>query len=520
MDDGQISALVAKVLDAYKGPAKDPAASIPAPAAAEPEADLIARTVAKVLRESGAPPSAAPAFVPNPRGCGWKRDETPPAAGGTEGIFENMDEAVEAAVLAQRQYLLCSMADRRRFVDGIRAQMLEAANIETLSQMSVDETGMGNVEHKRIKNRLAAEKTPGVEDLVTDAVSGDDGLTLVELSPYGVIGAVTPTTNPTETIICNSIGMLAAGNSVVFSPHPRATKVSLLAVRLINQRLAALGAPANLVVTVAKPSIENTNALMAHPKVRMLVATGGPAIVSAVMSTGKKAIGAGAGNPPVVVDETADIAKAAADIVNGCSFDNNLPCIAEKEVIAVDQIADFLIFNMRKQGAHLLADPAAIERLKDLVLTEKGGPKTACVGKSAAWLLSGIGIEAEAGTKVILIEAGKDHPFVQEELMMPILPLVRVADVDAAIDLAVEVEHGNRHTAMMHSTNVCKLTKMAKLIQTTIFVKNGPSYAGIGVGGEGYATFTIAGPTGEGLTSARSFARRRKCVMVEALNIR
>lgn len=509
MNDTQIADVVAKVLSGYNSPASPAAPVVPAtPAGDKFDEAQVAQIVAKVVRDyAGATPAtAADGAVSN--------------TAASDGVFESMDAAVDAAALAQQQYLLCSMADRERFVQGIREVFLAPETLEKIARMSVDETGMGNVAHKVIKNRLAAEKSPGTEDLVTDAVSGDNGLTLVEYSAFGVIGAITPTTNPTETIICNSIGMLAAGNSVVFSPHPRAREVSLLSVRMINAKLAALGAPENLVVTVDKPSIENTNALMAHPKVRMLVATGGPGIVKAVMSTGKKAIGAGAGNPPVVVDETADIEKAARDIVNGCSFDNNLPCIAEKEVIAVAQIADYLIFNMKKSGAYEVKDLAVIKQLQDLVLTEKGGPKTSCVGKSAQWLLQKIGIMVDDSIKVILMEVGKDHPFVQEELMMPILPLVRVNTVDEAIDLAVEVEHGNRHTAMMHSTNVRKLTKMAKLIQTTIFVKNGPSYAGIGAGGEGYATFTIAGPTGEGLTSAKSFARRRKCVMVEALNIR
>ena len=437
-----------------------------------------------------------------------------------DGVFETMDAAVEAADLAQKQYLYCSMEDRESFVQGIRDVFTDQATLELISRMTVDETGMGCYEHKLIKNRLAAEKSPGTEDLTTAALSGDGGLTLTEFSPFGVIGSVTPTTNPTETIICNSIGMLAAGNSVVYSPHPRARKVSLLAISLINKKLASLGAPANLVVTVNEPSIDNTNSMMSHPKVRLLVATGGPGIVKAVMSTGKKAIGAGAGNPPVVVDETANIEKAAIDIVNGCSFDNNLPCIAEKEIVAVDQIADHLIFNMKKNGAYEVKDPAVIKKLEALVLTEKGGPQTSCVGKSALWLLEQVGIQADSNTRVILMELDKDHLFVREELMMPILPLVRVPDVDAAIDLAIELENGNRHTAMMHSTNVRKLTKMAKLIQTTIFVKNGPSYAGIGAGGEGCTTFTIAGPTGEGLTTARSFARSRRCAMVEALNIR
>lgn len=443
------------------------------------------------------------------------------AAGGDWGVFDSMNDAVEAAAAAQKAYLNCSMHDRAKYVQAIRDVVLEEENLDYISRLAVEETGMGAYEYKLVKNRLAATKSPGIEDLTTDAMSGDDGLTLVEYSPFGVIGAITPTTNPTETVICNSIGMLAAGNSVVFSPHPRAKMVSLHLIQLINKALAREGAPANLVVTVAEPSIENTNAMMSHPKVRMLVATGGPAIVKTVLSSGKKAIGAGAGNPPVVVDETANIEKAAQDIVDGCSFDHNLPCIAEKEVIAVDSIADYLMFNMKKCGAYEVKDPAVIEKLVKLVVKEDGKhPITDYVGKSARYILEKIGINVGPEVKVIMMETTEDHPFVQVELMMPILPVVRVPDVDAAIDMAIRVEHGNRHTAMMHSRNVDKLTKMAKLIQTTIFVKNGPSYAGIGVGGEGCTTFTIAGPTGEGLTTAKSFARRRRCVLVGGLDVR
>lgn len=443
------------------------------------------------------------------------------AAGGDWGVFDSMNDAVEAAAAAQKAYLNCSMHDRAKYVQAIRNVVLEEENLDYISRLAVEETGMGAYEYKLVKNRLAATKSPGIEDLTTDAMSGDDGLTLVEYSPFGVIGAITPTTNPTETVICNSIGMLAAGNSVVFSPHPRAKMVSLHLIQLINKALAREGAPANLVVTVAEPSIENTNAMMSHPKVRMLVATGGPAIVKTVLSSGKKAIGAGAGNPPVVVDETANIEKAAQDIVDGCSFDHNLPCIAEKEVIAVDSIADYLMFNMKKCGAYEVKDPTIIDKLVKLVVKEDGKhPITDYVGKSARYILEKIGINVGPEVKVIMMETTEDHPFVQVELMMPILPVVRVPDVDAAIDMAIRVEHGNRHTAMMHSRNVDKLTKMAKLIQTTIFVKNGPSYAGIGVGGEGCTTFTIAGPTGEGLTTAKSFARRRRCVLVGGLDVR
>lgn len=438
-----------------------------------------------------------------------------------DGIFDSVEEAISAAARAKVQFHHCSMQDRNAFIRGLRELFSQEEVLNTLSRMAVEETGMGNCADKVIKNRVAALQTPGTEDLCTRAQSGDRGLTLMEFSAWGVIASITPTTNPTETIINNSISMLSAGNSIVFSPHPRSRNVSLHAIALINQKLAALGAPENLVVTVSQPSLDNTTALIADPRINMLVATGGPAIVKTVMASGKKAIGAGAGNPPVVVDETADIEKAARDIVNGCSFDNNLPCIAEKEVIVVSQVADYLIHCMKKSGAWLLSDKKQIQQLQTLVMNEQGsGPATAFVGKDARYILQQLGITTPEEVQVILLETDKSHPFVVHEMMMPVLPVVRAANVDEAIELAVEVEQGHRHTAIMHSTNIDKLSKMARQIQTTIFVKNGPSFAGIGVGGEGYTTFTIAGPTGEGLTSARSFTRCRRCVMVEALNIR
>ena len=405
-------------------------------------------------------------------------------------------------------------------MDAIRSAILNQENLELISKLAVDETEIGCYEHKLIKNRLAAEKTPGTEDLISSVKTGDDGLTLVEYCPFGVIGAITPTTNPTETIICNSIGMIAGGNTVVFSPHPRATNVSQTIIKMLNKALEEVGAPKNLITMVEKPSIENTNKMIENPKVRFLVATGGPSIVKKVLSSGKKAIGAGAGNPPVVVDETADIKKAAKDIIDGCSFDNNVPCIAEKEVFAVASICDSLIENMKLNGAYLVKDKQVIEQLLSVVAKENGAPKTNFVGKSAKYILDKIGITVDNNIKAIIMEVDKDHTFVQEEMMMPILPIVRVEDVDKAIEYAQEAEHGNRHTAIMHSKNIDKLSKMSKVMETTIFVKNAPSYAGIGVGGEGHSTFTIAGPTGEGLTSPKSFCRIRRCVVSDSFSIR
>lgn len=448
------------------------------------------------------------------------------------GIYDRMEDAIGAAYEAQKKLKDMSLEQREKLISAMRTAILN--NAKACAKLAVEETGMGRVDHKYLKLKLVAEKTPGTEVLNTKAFSGDKGLTLIEMAPYGVIGSITPSTNPAETVCCNSIGMIAAGNSVVFSPHPGAVRTSLMAVEFLNKAIVDAGGPENLITSVRKPSIEATNILIHHPKISLLVATGGPAIVKTVLSSGKKAIGAGAGNPPCVVDETADIKKAARDIILGCTFDNNLPCIAEKEVIAVEAIYEELIENMKKNGAYEINDREA-EMLADVVLTKEEEYKAeGCslnrpmfkyavnkkwVGKDAKVLLKQIGIDVGDDIVCIIYRTDKNHPFVQEELMMPILPIVKVKDIDEAIKTAVEVEHGNHHTAEMHSKNIDNLTNFAKAINTTIFVKNAPSYAGIGFGGEGYTTFTIAGATGEGLTCAATFTRQRRCVMVDSFRI-
>ncbi|WP_026487268.1 aldehyde dehydrogenase family protein [Caldanaerobius polysaccharolyticus] len=436
------------------------------------------------------------------------------------GVFEDMKQAISAAKKAQKELKSMSIEFREKIIQNIRKKTLENARI--MAEMGVQETGMGKVEHKVLKHELVARKTPGTEDIITTAWSGDKGLTLVEMGPWGVIGAITPSTNPSETVICNSIGMIAAGNSVVFNPHPGAVGVSNYAVRLINEAVVEAGGPPNLAVSVAKPTLETAEIMFKHPDINLLVATGGPGVVTAVLSTGKRAIGAGAGNPPVVVDETADIRKAAKDIVDGATFDNNLPCIAEKEVIAVNKVADELIYYMKQNGCYM-ASKEEIEELKAMVLQTRDGKyylNRKWVGKDASTLLKGIGVDVDDKVRCIIFEATKDHPFVVEELMMPILGIIRAENVDEAIAIAVELEHGFRHSAHMHSKNVDNLTKFARAIDTAIFVKNAPSYAAIGFGGEGYCTFTIASRTGEGLTSARTFTKSRRCVLADGLSIR
>jgi propionaldehyde dehydrogenase len=407
-------------------------------------------------------------------------------------------------------------------IEAMRAAVI--ANNESLSRDAVAETGLGNVRDKQVKNALAAEKTPGVEDVGPSAFSDEHGLTLTERAPYGVIGAVTPVTNPISTITSNSIGMIAAGNSVVFNVHPNAKRVSKRLVVLLNEAIRAAGGPQNVLCAVAEPTIESAGALMRNAGVNILVVTGGPGVVKAAMASGKKAICAGPGNPPCVVDATADLVKAGRDIVAGASFDNNVVCICEKEVLAVESIADRLKQEMRANGAFELSGPQ-IDAVTRLVIPNPRGPHTESapnkdmVGKDAALIAKAAGFDVPAGTKLLLMEVGRDHPLVWSEQLMPVLPLVRMKSVDDAIDFSVEVEHGFRHTAMIHSHDIEKLSRMAKLMNCSLFVKNGPCYAGLGQGGAGYTSFTIASPTGEGLTRARTFTRERRCTLVDYFRI-
>ncbi|MDR1542237.1 MAG: aldehyde dehydrogenase EutE [Clostridiales bacterium] len=450
-------------------------------------------------------------------------EDSPKTAGLSEkrlGVFPSMDDALVHAAAVQERMQGLSLAKREEIISNIRQLTLDHA--EEMAMLGVSETKMGRVEDKILKHRLAAQKTPGTETLRTEAVSGDYGLTLTEHAPYGVIGAITPSTNPSETVICNSIGMIAAGSAAVFSVHPQAAQTSLFALDLVNRAAQAAGLSHPAAFSPERPSIEASRALMSSPIVKMLVCTGGPGVVKAALSSGKKAIGAGAGNPPVIVDDSADIKKAAGDIIAGCSFDNNLPCIAEKEVFALDGIYDELIAQMRLCGAFLIgeSDKKLLERM--VMVKDKNGSLALnrdWVGRDAWKFMEALGLDADKRIKCLICEADFKELFVQEELMMPILPIVRASGIKEAIDLAVKAEHGLRHSAHMHSKNVDHLTEFARAAQTTIFVKNAPSYAGIGVGAEGYCTFTIAGPTGEGLTCAPSFTRSRRCVMSDSFRI-
>lgn len=478
--------------------------------------NIVERVVSRLSSEENKPEEKAP----SPPSQTLPSETT--TSGSDSGIFQDIESAVSAARAAFCALDGMKLAKRRELISAMRAVVREEA--ERISRCVCEETGLGRYEDKLLKHHLAADKTPGVEVIEPSAFSGDNGLTLMERAPYGVIGAITPVTNPTVTIICNSIGMVAAGNSVVFNPHPSAKKSSAMTVRLLNEAIVDAGGPSNLLCTVETPTIASAQELMKHPGIRLLVVTGGPAVVKAAMTSGKKVIAAGPGNPPVVVDETADIPRAARDIVTGASFENNIVCILEKEIIAVASIADQLKNELKKNRAVEL-NRHQTRRLEKVILQENRGPgkesliNKKWVGKDAWLIAKEIDLKVPEDTRLLFTETDADHPFIWTELLMPVIALARVKNADEAIALAKKVEQGNFHTAVMHSRNIDNLSKMARTINTTIFVKNGPSLAGLGVGGEGYTTFSIASPTGEGITNARTFTRERRCTLVDSFRI-
>jgi propionaldehyde dehydrogenase len=435
----------------------------------------------------------------------------PPAMGGW--IFDTVDEAVAQAQTVQRQLGKMTLEERGKLIEAMRRSARD--NALKLAEEAHKETGYGHVEHKVQKNLLAANKTPGIEDLRTQAWSGDYGLTLVEMAPFGVICSITPSTNPSSTVINNAISMIAAGNAVVFNPHPAAKKVSQETMRILNEAIVSAGGPQGLICTVREPTLETGTALMNHKAIPLLSITGGEAVVRAAMQIGKKVIAAGPGNPPVIVDDTAILEKAAKDIVDGASFDNNVLCVAEKEVFAFDSITDALIAEMLRNGAFLIRGED-INKVLALTLVSKDGNYVIdrnYVGKDAAVILRDADVTFTGNPRLIIAEVDHFHPFIMTELLMPVLGIARVKNIDDAVAHAIRAEQGCQHSALIHSTNIKNMSYAAHALNTTLFVKNAPSYSGLGFNGEGYATFTIATPTGEGLTAAHSFTRARRCVL-------
>jgi propionaldehyde dehydrogenase len=470
--------------------------------------------IARVRRRLGGTADEAPAEPRVPA-------EIPDAELG-DGIYASIDAAVQAARRAQHAYADLGPDARGRIVASMRTSMTDHA--ERLAKMALEETGLGRWEDKREKIRLVALRTPGPEDLAPIIETGEDGMMLTEHAPFGVVAAITPSTNPVSTIVNNAIAVISGGNGMVLNVHPGAKRVSAETTRLLDRAIVAGGGPADLITATPEPTIDSAQQLMHHPDIPLLIVTGGPGVVREALKTDKRAVTAGPGNPPVVVDETANTEQAARDIVAGASFDNNIICIDEKEVIAVRAIADELIRAMGRHGSRILKEHE-LKKVERVIFNAMGPPgkpgvlNPAWIGKDAKAIAAAAGVEVDGDPRLLVAEVPAEHNLVWTEQMMPVLPVVRVGGVDDAIDLAVRAEHRFRHTASIHSTNVSTITRMARTINVSIFIANGPNYAGLGRGGEGFTSFSIASPSGDGMTRPLTFTRERRISVVGAMRI-
>ena len=494
---------------------------------------LIRDVVAEVLGRIGgatttvttsAPAAPATAAKSDSCGCGTKKATSAPALRGKYGVFATADEACEAAQEAFLQLKQKGVAARRRIEEIVKA--MAEKNAEPWGKIEFEETKIGRLDHKIAKLGLI-KLVPGVDWLRPDARSGDHGITLEEYTPFGVVGAITPSTHSIPTLSGNIVNIVAAGNAVVFNAHPSAAKCAAVAVRAYNEAIYRETGIENIACIIEKPTLDSFNALCKNEHVRLLLVTGGPMVVKAAMQTGKRAICAGPGNPPVFVDDTCCPTRAAKAIISGAAFDNNLLCIGEKQVFVLDSVAEKLMQRLSENGAVKL-NAAQLASLTKAAFTIKEGQGGGCaqahtnkdfIGKDPGFLAQAAGLNLPAGTQLLFGETDAMHPFVQEEQMMPMIPIVRVKSVEEGIALSLQSEHGYKHTAIIHSHDVENITAMARALDTTLFVKNGPSPAGLGLGGEGYLSFSIATPTGEGITNPRTFTRVRRCVMVDNLRI-
>jgi len=495
---------------------------------------LIRDVVAEVLGRIGGSATTittrpAPAPSPAPQsdscGCSAKRaSSATPALRGKFGVFPDANEACVAAQEAFLQLKQKGIAARRKIEEIVKT--MAEKNAEVWGKLELDETKIGRLDHKIEKLKII-KLVPGVDWLRPDGRSGDHGITLEEFTPFGVVGAVTPSTHSIPTLSGNIVNITAAGNAVVFNAHPSAARCAATAVRAYNEAIYRETGIENIACMVEKPTLESFNAICKHEVVRLLLVTGGPAVVKAAMQIGKRAICAGPGNPPVLVDDTCCPTRAAKAIIQGAAYDNNLLCIGEKEVFALESVADKLMQRMSENGAVKL-NAAQLERLTKAAFTFKEGQGGGCahasvnkdfIGKDPIVLAKAAGVDIKPDTQLLFAETDAKHPFVEEEQMMPFLPIVRVKSVEEGIQCSLDAEHEYRHTSIIHSHDVENMTAMARALDTTLFIKNGPCMAGLGLGGEGYLSYSIATPTGEGVTNPKTFTRVRRCVMVDNLRI-
>lgn len=481
----------------------------------QPNEQAIRQVVEEVLATLGRTPGKSPSN-------GQNGHSVPRSTSRTWGVFSEVDQAVAAAQDAFEQLRQLPMEDRAKIIQIVRDICFEQAS--ELGRKEFEETKIGRLDHK-IEKLQAMRRVPGIEWLKSDCVSGDHGLTVTEYAPFGVIGAITPVTHSLPTLAGNVINMVSAGNTMVVNPHPSGRLIAVEGVRRFNQAIYQAIGLENVITIIEEPTIESAEAIFSHRGVRLLCVTGGPGVARAALASRKKAIVAGPGNPPVVVDDTADLDNAARSIVQGAAYDNNLLCIGEKEVFAEASIFDRLMESVSRNGGYHL-NPQQVQALTKVAFEEKTtdqGKKFVLnrdlIGADPAKLAATVGVSVPAQTQILFGETDTANPFVPEEQMMPFVPFVRTRDFNHSLELAKEFEHGFGHTSIIHTKNVSHMTMMGRLMDTTLFVKNGPCMAGLGLGGEGYLSFSVATPTGEGVTNPLTFTRQRRCALVDDLRI-
>jgi propionaldehyde dehydrogenase len=443
-------------------------------------------------------------------------------SGGSGGVFQEMEDAIQAAAEAQQALVRLPLATREKIIQTMRD--VGWANREEYGRMELDETDLGAVDGTVLKLETACG-VPGMEDLASEVFMGDRGVTINERLPVGVIASINAITNAAPGIIHNGIMMLAGGNTVVHNPHPKTKIISARVVQDANAAIVAAGGPSDCMTTVAEPDIPTAQYLMTHPKVDLISVTGGHRVVEFATKTGKRVIAGGPGNPPVVVDETADLDHAARCIIRGASFSNCTPCSSEKEIFVVDSVADELKSLLVDYGAYELDKAHEEALLKEIFKEIRPGRVPSVInmdyiGKPPHVILKrAIDLDVAPETKIAILDADKDHPLIWTEQIMPILPFVRCRDAKDAMTMGVAAEQGLRHTIVFHSNSLKNLAYMSSIADASQFVKNASSIGGIGVEGEGFKSLHIA-TGGEGLVRPRVYSLIRRCVLTDDFRYR
>ncbi len=372
---------------------------------------------------------------------------------------EKVEIEILEAVIAQTREAQAKYATyTQKQVDDIFYQAAMAANHAriSLAKIALEETGMGVFEDKVIKNHFASEfiynkyrdaKTCGI--IERDSVAGFSRIA----EPVGVLAGIVPVTNPTSTTIFKALLALKTRNGIIFSPHPKATRSTIQAARIVLEAAVKAGAPEWIIGWIEYPTIELSKHLMQHPAVNLILATGGPGMVKAAYSSGKPAIGVGAGNTPVLIDETADVEMAVSSILISKTFDNGMICASEQSVVVVDKIYEYAKKEFIKRGAYILDETQRLMLSALLLVQGKLNPQI--VGKSAPKIAQMAGFEVPADTKVLIAEVrtvGQDEPLSYEKLS-PILAMYKAKDFQSGVDTAVALINfgGMGHTSVLYT---------------------------------------------------------------------